>query len=291
MDVSYPRCRDEPFLINDPTLSLADKVIQWNFLNSHNHFLIACAALKNNIELARTVNVGIFIRLVGERTGAKYDNRTFIIERVTLFPREYSDGLAGRTKWTKGNTNPDDAEAHQAHSKIFVGYCMLPNGKLADTQLWILPVSSFKEHPSAKFRPPSIHHSCQPRCHPFPCSFWPLPRDISEFDLEAAEKPGEYAAYSFDHHLALSGLHGQGVIGIENEDGTRIPLLKRAQNGHMRWCAPGETDTSGPAVYKKHLVNPSRLVKKIWEDLKFWYEVQDKALATSEKRWPLKSRD
>jgi hypothetical protein len=44
--------------------------------------LIACAELKNNKELAA------ILRLVKERAGSKYDNRTFIIERVALFPRE-----------------------------------------------------------------------------------------------------------------------------------------------------------------------------------------------------------
>ncbi|KAJ7728331.1 hypothetical protein B0H16DRAFT_1777737 [Mycena metata] len=294
--------------INDPTLSLADKVIQWcevflkrkrpennlapicrSFLNIHNHLLIACAALKNNKELALSANVGIFLRLVGERTGSKYDNRTFVIERVALFPRETSDAVAARTTWKYGNTDGEHSSPEE-HSKMLVGYCMLPNGKLADTQLWLISIPRLYSH----ILPPNfdlhqyITHVNRGVTH-FHASFWNISRDISDSELEVAEPPDSYCDYAFSHLQTVSGLKGQGVIGIQNEDGTRTPLFKRAQSGHIRKCAPGETDSDGPAAYKKLIADPSRIVKKIMVDLDAWYEIQDMALRLTEKRYPVET--
>ncbi|KAJ7112951.1 hypothetical protein C8R44DRAFT_856029 [Mycena epipterygia] len=279
-----------PGTINDPTLSFADKVIQWNFLNVHNHLLIACAALNNNRELAAMVHVGIFIKIIGERTGSKYDNRTFIIERVALFPRESSEEVVKRTERKKGNSKLP--ATHQV-TKIFVGYCVLPNGEMADTQMWSIPEGP---HLATTILPPNfdlhryITHVNRGVTH-FHASFWPLPRDISDSDLEAAAAPAAYSAYWFGHHLVLSRLKGQGVIGTVNEDGTRTPLYKQGQNGHIRKCAPGETDTEGPEAYKKHLVNPSRMVKKIAEDLDLMTSLQDMALSMGEKKYPMAELD
>jgi hypothetical protein len=233
--------------------------------------------LKNNKELAAAVDVGIFIRLVEERTGSKYDNRTFIIERVALFPRETSDEIAANTTWKYGNVDPkrDPGE----HCKMLVGYCVLPNGKMADTQLWSIPTGANNSRLETTILPPNfdihryITHVNRGVTH-FHASFWNLPRDISDSGLESAELPPEYGSYAFNHHLALSGLKGQGVIGIMNADGSKTPLFKRALSGHVRVCAPGETDSDGPAAYKKLLTDPSRIVKTIAEDLDALYWIQ-----------------
>ncbi|KAJ7726267.1 hypothetical protein DFH07DRAFT_782788 [Mycena maculata] len=97
-----------PGTVNDPTLSLSDKVIQWNFLNTHNHNLIASAALKNDPNIAKTFNVGIFLRLVENRIGSNYDHRTFIIDQVWLFARDASNKFAKETEWVKGNVPHTD---------------------------------------------------------------------------------------------------------------------------------------------------------------------------------------
>ncbi|KAJ6560245.1 hypothetical protein B0H19DRAFT_1069918 [Mycena capillaripes] len=277
--------------LNDPTLSLADKVIQWNFLNVHNHLTIACAALKNSKKIADTVNVCIFLRLVEECTGSKYDNRSFLIERVALLPREDSDDVAARTKWKYGNTGPDYDPKDSDHCKLFVGYCLLPTGKMADTQQWIIPTTPNDPRLERTVLPPNfdlhryITHVNRGVTH-FHASFWELGRDMSDAELESAEQPPVYCRYAFDHLIALSGLKGQGVIGVVNEDGSRTPIFKRAASGHIRVCAPGETDSDGPAAYKKLLTDPSRIVKKIADDLETWYLVQEMGLGLTEKRVP-----
>ncbi|KAJ7331336.1 hypothetical protein DFH08DRAFT_1083876 [Mycena albidolilacea] len=178
-----------PRTINDPGLSLADKVIQWNFLNVHNHTLIACAALNNDKELAATMNIGIFFKLVGDRTGSKYDNRTLIIERVAYLPRESSKKMAERTVWKYGNSSYKDAGQH---SKVLVGFCMLPNGKMADMQMWRIPIEPDDPHLTSFVLPPNfnlhryITHVNRGVTH-FHASFWAMSRDISDFALEAAE--------------------------------------------------------------------------------------------------------
>jgi hypothetical protein len=60
----------------------------------------------------------------------------------------------------------------------------------------------------------------------FHASHWPLPRNISDADLEAAQFPDAWLNYAWTHHAVLSGLTGQGVIGIERPDGTRVPIYK-----------------------------------------------------------------
>ncbi|KAJ7112942.1 hypothetical protein C8R44DRAFT_796971 [Mycena epipterygia] len=279
-----------PGTINDPTLSLADKLIQWNFLNVHNHFLIACAALKNDAELATKVNVGIFLKIISDRAGSKYDNRTFIIDRIALFPRESSEKFVAGKSWKNGNSTISPT---YDHSKMLVGYCILPNGEMSETQMWTIPA---KPHLVDTILPPDfdlhryITHVNRGVTH-FHASFWPLPRDISDSDLEIARAPDTYCAYSSDHHSILSGLKGQEVIGILNADGTRTSLYKRGQNGYVRKCAPGETDTEGPAEHKKHLVNPSRMVKKLAVDLGRLSLAQDQAFAMTEATFPLNQFD
>ncbi|KAJ7661714.1 hypothetical protein B0H17DRAFT_1144592 [Mycena rosella] len=247
-----------PGTINDPALSLADKVIQWNFLNLNNHILVACAALKNDTQLATKMNVGIFLKFVDERvrTGSKYDNRTFIIERVNLLNRKSSDELAARINWTKGNAHIRPAPTDGDHCKILVGFCDLPNGQHSDTQLWILPV----DHRVADIiLPPNfdlhryITHVNRGVTH-FHASFWPLSRDISDPALDAAEQPPAYIAYARQHHMMLSGLKGQGVIGIP-------------RTGTSVFAPRGETDTDGPAASKKQLIDPTRMVRKITSTL------------------------
>ncbi|KAJ7897706.1 hypothetical protein B0H14DRAFT_2557687 [Mycena olivaceomarginata] len=274
-----------PGTINDPALSLADKVIQWNFLNVHNHMLIACAAL-NDKELAATMNVGIFLKLVGDRTGSKYDNRTFIIERVAYLPRESSNKMADRTVWKYGNSSYKDAGQH---SKVLVGFCMLPNDKMADTQMWRIPLGPDHSQLRNSTLPPNfdlhryITHINRGVTH-FHASFWALPRDISDSDLESADPLPEYDSYLFDHHLAISGLMGQGIM---DEHGNRTPIIKIGLAVHVRLCAPGEADTEGAAAYRKLLVDPSRIVKMLAKDLSVMYEAQDMALGMTEIKRPI----
>ncbi|KAJ6602635.1 hypothetical protein DFH09DRAFT_1069019 [Mycena vulgaris] len=251
-----------PGTINDPTLSLADKVIQW---------------------------------VVDERvrSGSKYDNRTFVIDRVDLLNRESSDELAARINWTKGNTDVHHTDrAKESHCKLLVGFCQLPNGKLADTQMWCIPTDY---HLANTVLPPNfdlhryITHVNRGVTH-FHASFWPLPRDISDSALEASEAPDAYCTYFWDNFQLLSGLKGQGVTGIVNKDGTRTPLIKRSQSGHIRLCASGETDSDGPPEYKKQLENPSRMVAKIAGELDYFYLLQDKALSMTETKSPISAK-
>jgi hypothetical protein len=151
------------------------------------------------------------------------------------------------------------------HTKILVGFCKLPNGATSETQLWMLPHNSLL---TEAVLPPGfdlhryITHVNRGITH-FHASHWPLPRNISDADLKAAEVPEGWAKYAKSHHLALSGLKGQCVIGIEHPDGTRTPIYKWSTNGHFRRCAPGETDTNGPEELRKHLADPSRMVRKL----------------------------
>ncbi|KAJ7853702.1 hypothetical protein B0H14DRAFT_3136801 [Mycena olivaceomarginata] len=96
----------------------------------------------------------------------------------------------------------------------------------------------------------------------FHASFWPLPRDSFRC---GAGRPGTSAAGRMEFPMlrgttgTISGLRGQGVVGIELPDGTRVPIYKVGANGHFRRCAPGETDTDGAEEFKKLLVDPSRM--------------------------------
>ncbi|KAJ7449141.1 hypothetical protein B0H11DRAFT_2079659 [Mycena galericulata] len=196
-----------PGTINDPTLSLSDKVVQWNFLNVANHLVIAAAALKNDPKFAGTVNIAILLSLAGDRAGSKYEHRTFFIDRVLLLGRDVSN-----------------AAARGHHFKLLVGWCSLPKDELSKTQMWIFPASDAANH----VLPPG-------------------------FDLN------RYVTHR--HHHLLSGLKGgQGIIGVINADGTRKPVYKFNGGGHFRRCAPGETDSDGPAEFKKPLMDSSRMV-------------------------------
>jgi hypothetical protein len=134
--------------------------------------------------------------------------------------------------------------------------------------LWCIPTGTNDPRLEANILPPNfdlhryITHVNRGVTH-FHASFWNPPPDISDFDLESAVTSLEYASYAFEHHLALSGLKGQGVFGIVNEDASKTPLSKRALSRHIRVYAPDETDSDGSAAYKKLLTDPSRIVKKI----------------------------
>ncbi|KAJ7331338.1 hypothetical protein DFH08DRAFT_307595 [Mycena albidolilacea] len=131
-----------------------------------------------------------------------------------------------RKKWRTarfGNTEtPATYKDAGQHSKVLVGFCMLPNGKMADTQMWRIPLGPDHSQVRNSTLPPNfdlhryITHVNRGVTH-FHASFWALPRDISDSDLESADPPPEYDSYLFDHHLAISGLIGQGVIGIMDE--------------------------------------------------------------------------
>jgi hypothetical protein len=67
------------------------------------------------------------------------------------------------------------------------------------------------------------------------------------------------------HHAMLSGFNrGQGLIGYVRADGTREPIYKFADiNGYFRRVT-GET---GPAEFKRPLVDPRRMVRLITKHL------------------------
>ncbi|KAJ7461691.1 hypothetical protein B0H11DRAFT_2055546 [Mycena galericulata] len=254
-----------PGTINDPTLSLSDKVVQWNFLNIANHLVIAAAALKNDPKFAGTVNIAILLSLAGDRAGSKYEHRTFFIDRVLLLGRDVSNAAAREAGWTQGSDGDSQKGAERTnshHFKLLVGWCSLPKDELSKTQMWIFPASDAANH----VLPPGfdlnryVTHVNRGITH-FHTSFWPLPRSVSDTDLEFAEVPKGWRDYMKRHHHLLSGLKGgQGIIGVINADGTRKPVYKFGDGGHFRRCAPGETDSDGPAEFKKPLMDSSRMV-------------------------------
>lgn len=251
-------------------------------MNLANHALIASAAVKNDSNLAKSVGVAIFLKLVAERSPSKYDHRSFIIEKVVLVPREKIEKYAEDQEWVKGNFEHDVGE----HMKLLVGFCRLPRPyKLSENQLWKLPISSISE--GEDVLPPAfdlhryITHVNRGITH-FHASFWPLPRDISDAELEDPElqPPEEWISYASRHHRTISGLSGQGVVGIELPDGTRVPIYKLGANGHFRRCAPGETDTNGADEFKKLLVDPSRMVRMLFGWLEYFTLLQSEFSCT-----------
>ncbi|KAJ7105394.1 hypothetical protein C8R43DRAFT_1046725 [Mycena crocata] len=159
-------------------------------------------------------------------------------------------------------------------SGVLVGFCRLPGGVVSETQMWTLlldppgplTIDTYALPPDFDLHR-YITHVNRGITH-FHASFWPLPRKISDAELDAAAPSKEWMTYARQHHMGLSGLKGQGVIGIQKPDGTRVPLYKYSQNGHFRRCAPGETDMEGPEEFKKLPVDPSRMVRMISECLR-----------------------
>ncbi|KAJ7248091.1 hypothetical protein C8J57DRAFT_1358705 [Mycena rebaudengoi] len=261
-----------PGTINDPTLSLRDKVSQWNFLNVSNHLVIAAATLNNDPKFAGTKNVAILLSFAPDRAGSKYEHRTFFIDRVLLLKREESNAAATVAGWTKGSFKDAQVAAERTdsnHFKLMAGWCSLPGGEVSGTQMWMFPASYAAEY----VLPPGfdlnryVAHVNRGITH-FHASFWPLPRSISDADLEAAEMPAGWREYMKRQHLLLSGLKGgQGIIGYVHADGTREPVYKYGNGGHFRRCVPGETETDGPEEFKKPLVDPSKMVRLISKHL------------------------
>ncbi|KAJ7923553.1 hypothetical protein B0H13DRAFT_2316492 [Mycena leptocephala] len=258
-----------PGTINDPTLSLVDKVIQWNFLNAYNHGMIGAAALKNDSDLGKTVNVGIFLKLVEERTGSKYDHRSFIIDKVALLPRDESDDFAANAPWTKGNVRNPQESMKSEHSKLLVGFCRLPGGVISETQMWLISHG------------PLLTDTVLP-------PYFDLHRYITSIAASriSTRRSGRSRATSLMRTSTLRRRRrSQGVIGIEKPDGTRVPLYKYSANGHFRVCAPGESDTEGPEYCKRLLVDPSRMVRMLYGFLEVFDVYQDTLLGMSEKVW------
>ncbi|KAJ7816847.1 hypothetical protein B0H14DRAFT_3475024 [Mycena olivaceomarginata] len=106
----------------------------------------------------------------------------------------------------------------------------------------------------------------------FHASFWPLPRSISDADLESAKPPSGLEEHTSHHHSLLAGLKGGGGVGHIAADGTRTPVYKCS--GHFRRCAPGETDTDGPVEFQKALVNPNQMVRLISKHLDIFQQEQ-----------------
>ncbi|KAF7368041.1 hypothetical protein MSAN_00870000 [Mycena sanguinolenta] len=261
-----------PGTINDPRLSLKDKCAEWNFLNAANHLVIAAAALKNDSEFAGTKNIAILLSLSKERAGSKYEHRTFFIDRVLLLDREASNAAARACGWGKGTFKDGQKMMERTddqHFKILVGWCSLPNGERSAEQGWCYSVSDAAEH----VLPPGfnlnryVSHVNRGITH-FHASWVPLPRDISDADINSTEIPEQWWDYVARHDYLLGGMKGgQGLVGRIRKDGTREPLYKWDNSGHFRRCAPGETDFDGAEEFKKQLVDPSKMVRLISKHL------------------------
>jgi hypothetical protein len=241
-------------------------------LNIANHLVIASAALKNDPKFAGTKNVAFLLSLADERAGSKYEHRTFFIDRVLLLSREESNNavrVAGFVKGSSRNPQKMVERTDTDHFKILVGWCALPGGETSAMQTWVYPASYVAKH----VLPPDfdlhryVSHVNRGITH-FHASFWPLPRHISDADVDTAKPPPGWMEYVERHDMLLSGLKGgQGLIGRINQDGTRVPLFKFGPSGHFRACAPGETDTEGPAEFQKPLVSPSKMVRLLSKHL------------------------
>ncbi|KAJ7778102.1 FAD binding domain-containing protein [Mycena metata] len=192
--------------------------------------------------------------------------------------RESSDKIVKEQEWHQGTV--DASMLPKEHSKILVMAC-------DKTQMWMLPI----EHLRLFSLPPGfdlhryITHVNRGITH-FHASFLPLPRDISDADLDAAQISSAWMDYAGPHHQSISGLTGQNVIGIERPDGTRVPVYKWSVNGHVRKCAPGETDSEGPEEFKKLVVDPSRMVRKLYPFLEKFRHFQEFALGEAELKFP-----
>ncbi|KAF7335757.1 MYND-type domain-containing protein [Mycena venus] len=269
-----------PGTINDPKLSLAEKHCQWNFLNIHNHLVIAAVALKNDKKFAGTANVALLLSMSKDRAGSKYEHRTFFIDRVLLLDRDASDSAARVAGWTKGSMKNPQKEAERTdrhHFKLMAGWCSLPGDQVSSTQMWQHPCSDVVDH----VLPPGfdlnryVTHVNRGITH-FHASFWPLPRNISDADIESAKVPAGWREHALRHHQLLSGLKGgQSIVGYVHADGTREPFFKGSDGGHFRRCAPGETDSDGPAEYKKLLTDPSKMVRLLSKHLEIFEHEQN----------------
>ncbi|KAJ6455216.1 hypothetical protein C8R45DRAFT_1111593 [Mycena sanguinolenta] len=270
-----------PGTLNDPSFSLEEKVTEWNFLNTANHLVIAAAALKNDPTFAGTKNVAILLSFAPERAGSKYANRTFFIDRVLLLDRDASNAAARFSDWTKGSFT--DSEAQKAaertdieHFKVMVGWCALPNGESSGTQMWEFEASEAAEH----VLPPGfdlnryVGHVNRGITH-FHAAWLPLPRNISDADMESMEMPEAWWDYVARHNERLGGMKGgQNIIGRIARDGTREPVYKWDNSGHFRRCAPGETDYEGAEEFKKQPVDPSKMVRLISKHLAIFEQKQ-----------------
>ncbi|KAJ6603356.1 hypothetical protein DFH09DRAFT_1458806 [Mycena vulgaris] len=249
-----------------------------NFLNIANHLRIAAAALKNDQEFAGTVNVALLLSCADERAGSKYEHRTFFIDRVLLLSREASNAAAREMDFINASSKDPQRMAGRTdtdHFKLMVGWCKLPSGETSNMQMGTFSASDAADH----VLPPGfdlnryITHVNRGITH-FHASFWPLPRTISDADLESAEPPPGWRSYMGQEHWLISRLKGgQGIIGRVHPDGTREPIYKFSDGGHFRHCAPGETDSEGPAKFKKPLVGPSRMVQLIPRHLDIYEHV------------------
>ncbi|KAJ6470348.1 hypothetical protein C8R45DRAFT_1015437 [Mycena sanguinolenta] len=263
-----------PGTLNDPTLSLNEKLTQLNFLNSGNHSVIAAAALKNNPKFAGTKNIGILLSLSNQRVGSQYEHRTFFIDRVLLLDREASDAAAGSYVWNKGSSSVEECQqsaerTDNEHFKVLVGWCMMPDGETSRTQMWVHGVSSAAND----VLPPGfnlnryITHVNRGITH-FHASWVPLPRNVSDVDIEYMEMPQGWWDYVARNHQLIGGLKGgQGTAGYIWPDGRTQPVYKWASSGHFRRCAPGETDFDVAEEFKKQLVDPSKMVRLVSKHL------------------------
>ncbi|KAJ7481805.1 hypothetical protein FB451DRAFT_1364907 [Mycena latifolia] len=251
-----------PGTLNDPTLSEPKKMEEWNFLNLFNHYTIAANVLQN-ASFGKNWNVAIGLSM--------YKNRMFVISGIALLPRPISDEEFEREEcqWKNGD-GIVDKNSSKLYCKIIV-HC----SGLSDTQMWNIPLTQLGRTPL----PPGfdlhryITHVNRGITH-FHGSHLAFPRSLSDAELEAAKYPFHWLDYAYARHTVISGLKGQNVRGVINPDGTWTPLYKWGVGGHRRAAAPGETDTEGPAAFKKLLVDPSRMVRKCMQGIERFEHVQ-----------------
>ncbi|KAJ7161129.1 hypothetical protein C8R46DRAFT_1194446 [Mycena filopes] len=237
-----------PGTIHDPKLSIEEKMVQWNFMNAHNHAVIAAAALKHDARFAATANVAILLSFAIDRAGSKYENRTFFIDRVLLLDRDASNAAARATSWTDGQTDKD-------YFKVRVGWCLLPGGKTSQSQMWTIPCADAL----TEVLPPGfdlhryLTHVNRGITH-FHASFWPLSRHwhLSDDDLEYAMVPAGWREYALRHHQMLSIL--KNGCGLQD---------------HVGYSYPPES--------KKLLFDSSKMVRLVSNELdKLEQELKDK---------------
>ncbi|KAJ7175122.1 hypothetical protein C8R43DRAFT_1119138 [Mycena crocata] len=226
-----------PGTINDQTLTLEEKLVRWNFLNIANHLIIAAAAVKNDPKLAGTVNVAILISLADEDAGAKYEHRTFYIDRVLLLSREPSNAYTKEAGWHKGAFKNPQKRAEDSSNdqfKLMAGWCELPSGETVGTQMWAFPRSIVTQHPPPWLRFEPIRHPRQPRYHPFSWFVLAAATRYLRCRLESAQVPPGWKEYAERNHMLLTGLKGgKHIIGRVLADGTRVPIYKSSSGGHQ----------------------------------------------------------
>ncbi|KAJ7435284.1 hypothetical protein FB451DRAFT_1194756 [Mycena latifolia] len=228
--------------INDLTVSIEEKLSLWKGRHRKNFGMIQAAVFQNRNMLEDTLDLGIFIKLVGQ--GPNYDHCSFVIEKVALIP------------WTP----------RQGWARLMTGFCLLPGGEIP-------PPYASEEHYqySGTALPPCfdlhryITHVNRGITH-FHGSFWPLPCRLSDSAFEAAEPPPEWLRYMLCNSAGFRYWRRHPecntevimVFAVIKRDGTT--LLYKYDNDISASCSdrPAAIAKVDPTEFKKLLDDPSR---------------------------------